>query len=59
VWRLRCSVFRGTHMALFCVYFQELNCYEIGNLSFRACLELTRACPYDGINGTRVTAHGS
>ncbi len=27
VWRLRCSVFRGTPMAFFCVYFKELNCY--------------------------------
>jgi hypothetical protein len=26
VWRLRCSVFRGTPMAFFCVYFKELNC---------------------------------
>jgi len=24
VWRLRCSVFRGTPMAVFCVYFKEL-----------------------------------
>ena len=28
VWRLRCSVFRGTPMAFFCVYFKELNCYR-------------------------------
>jgi len=28
VWRLRCSVFRGTPMAFFCVYFKELNCYK-------------------------------
>jgi hypothetical protein len=28
VWRLRCSVFRGTPMAFFCVYFKELNCYQ-------------------------------
>ena len=28
VWRLRCSVFRGTPMAFFCVYFKDLNCYE-------------------------------
>src|SRR5512136_453048 len=27
VWRLRCSVFGGTPMAFFCVYFKELNCY--------------------------------
>jgi len=26
VWRLRCSVFGGTTMAFFCVYFKELNC---------------------------------
>jgi hypothetical protein len=28
VWRLRCSVFRGTPMAFFSVYFKELNCYD-------------------------------
>jgi hypothetical protein len=28
VWRLRCSVFRGTPMAFFCFYFKELNCYK-------------------------------
>ncbi|HYQ61328.1 MAG TPA: hypothetical protein VEP29_09755 [Desulfatiglandales bacterium] len=27
VWHLRCSVFRGTPMAFFCVYFKELNGY--------------------------------
>jgi hypothetical protein len=26
VWRFRCSVFGGTPMAFFCVYFKELNC---------------------------------
>jgi hypothetical protein len=31
VWRLRCSVFRGTPMAFFCVYFKELNCYQNRN----------------------------
>jgi len=25
VWRLRCSVFRGTPMAFFCVYFKEVS----------------------------------
>jgi hypothetical protein len=27
VWRLRCSVFRGTPMAFFYAYFKELHCY--------------------------------
>ena len=39
VWRLRCSVFRGTPMAFFCFYFKELNGYGILNFEFVSCFE--------------------
>jgi len=28
MWLLRCSVFRETLMAFFCIHFKKLNCYE-------------------------------
>ena len=45
VWRLRCSVFRGTPMAFFCVHFKEQKCYGFSRFSAPASMETVRlAC---------------
>ena len=52
VGRLRCSVFRGTPMAFFCVYFKELTCYKkrsIGTTAQCAADIASRRNPQKGI----------